>query len=164
MCIVAQLNSKPPSRLSHWLFPWLHVLYISTSHLSRVMSDSWMIRSGRSSLTSPIDKLVPLHSSLPLFLPPPLNPPPLSPHHPHLLGSQLPLPLPLDGLCVTWVPLLLCLVSLRLDQPDPKTTPQAMLLICRYTLSGIARGLCIINETFCFLVVTCCISLWGLAL
>lgn len=131
-----ELNSKP--RLRHFTVPMVTYLRYPTFRLPRVMSDSWTMRSGRSSLTSPMDELVPLHS-----FPPPLDPPPLS--LPLLLlplGSQLPLPLPLDGCCVTWAPLLLRLVSpLQLDQPDPNPTPQATLPTCRYTPSEIARGL-----------------------
>lgn len=138
---VEELNSKPSLGRFHCFHgykssvsPVLHFL-----RLPRVMSESWMTRSGRSSRTSPMDELVPLHS-----FPPPL--PLLPPRLPLLLlGYQPPLPLPLpllDGLCVTWAPLLLRLVSpLQWDQPDPNPIPPAATLVCRYTQSQVSRSL-----------------------
>lgn len=111
-----------------------HIFGTPLSRLLRMMSDGWMMRSGRSSQTSPMDELLPL-----LYFPPPLNPPP-PPLILPLSGPQLPLP-PLDGLCATWAPLLHRLESLQLDQPDPNPIPQATLLVCRYTQSRITRGL-----------------------
>lgn len=108
------------------------------SCLLRVMSESWMMRSGRSSLTSPMDEWAPLLTSPHPSLNPP-RPPPLP--LPVPLGSPLP-PLPpllhhpLDGPCVTWAPpLLRPISSLQLGQPGRSPTPQATPLTCRYLLS-----------------------------
>lgn len=73
-------------------------LWYPTLRLLRVISGSWMMRSGLSSLISPMDELVPLHSFLPL------NPHPIPLHPPLLLiGSQPPLPPPLLPLAGFWV-------------------------------------------------------------
>lgn len=94
------------------------------------MSVSWTMRSGRSSLTSPMDTLVPLDSF------PPLNPPPLPPLFLLLLP---PSPPPPDGPCVTRAPLLGLVRHLHLNQPDLRLTPHSTRSISRYTLSEIAR-------------------------
>lgn len=112
----------------------------------RVLSESWMMKSGHFCLISPMGKLVLLH-----FFPP-INPPPfLRTLLPILPESRLPLRLPLilAGLCVTRVPHPPHLVSLQLDQLDPNLTPQDMLLISRYTLSEIARGFVYFSQAFC---------------
>lgn len=113
----------------------------------RVLSESWMMKSGHFSLISPMGKLVLLH-----FFPP-INPPPfLHTLLPILPESRLPLRLPLilAGLCVTRVPHPPHLVSLQLDQLDPNLTPQDMLLISRYTLSEIARGFVYFSQPLCW--------------
>lgn len=93
---------------------------------SRVVSSSWMTRSGLFSLTSQTDERQTLHSflhplphALPILPPPPL---PL-PHLP---------PLPPDGPCEP-LPLVFLLL---LNQPDLSPTSQATLLICRYTVTS----------------------------
>lgn len=92
---------------------------------SRVVSSSWMTRSGLFSLTSQTDERPPLHSFLlPLPHALPILPPPLPlPHLP---------PLPPDGPCEP-LPLVFLL---PLDQPDLSPTSQATLLICRYTVTS----------------------------
>lgn len=94
----------------------------SLFHLCRVISDSWMIKCGRFSQTSPMDALLLLRS-----FPPPLKPPRLIPR---LLAVRLP---PCGGLCVTHALLHRHLASpLQFDQADPNAILRATALICRY--------------------------------
>lgn len=110
-------------------------LYFWLPYFCRLMSKSWMLRSGRSCVISPMALLLNL-----LHFPP--------------LGSHL--LLLLNGPFITWAPPLLHLISLlQLNQPGLKLTPQATPLIWRYIVIIRWAVVWTILVTFFFLLV------WG---